>query len=74
MNIKGFHHEVLNKNIYVLKINVHVLGVNNTKCCFKKNHVMKHIFVHREDIIALNICFPLSFRNLDEGLGTPVGK
>lgn len=35
---------------------------------------MKHIFVHEEDIMVLNICFPLSFQNLDEGLGTPVGK
>lgn len=40
----------------------------------KKNHIMKHIFVHKEDIMALNICFPLSFQNLGEGLGTPVGK
>lgn len=35
---------------------------------------MKHIFVYEEDIVALNICFPLSFQDLDEGLGTPVGK
>lgn len=34
---------------------------------------MMYIFVHKEDIMALNIC-SLSFQNLDEGLGTRVGK
>lgn len=68
VNIIGFHCEILNKNIYVLKINVHVSGINDDKCCLKKNHVMMHISVHKKDIMSLNICFPLSFQNLDEGL------
>jgi len=35
---------------------------------------MKLIFVHKEDMMALNICSPVSFQNLKEGLGIPVGK
>lgn len=35
---------------------------------------MKPISVHKKDIMALNICFPMSFRNIREGMGTPVGK